>query len=125
MFLLTDTMASRKEIWEKGLKLKPRTQVLIETRMGAAEGRVYTLCPSRRTHISEYETTFYSDQAAETSACGASVSVGPTAEFLAGTAVWQFVKWFKFERGVQEDGPEFEVIFGLEPLFFCTRNLPW
>ena len=126
VFLLTDTMASRKEIWEKGLKLKPRTQVLIETRMGAAEGRVYTLCPSRRTHIAEYEQTFYSDAVAETSACGASVSVGPTAEFLSGLAVWQFLKWFKFDQAGEGDPPEFESIFGLTPmLFFCNRTLPW
>src|SRR3989344_2512567 len=43
VFLLTDTMASRKEIWDRGLKLKLQTRLLVETRTGADAGRIYVL----------------------------------------------------------------------------------
>ncbi|MBI4533898.1 MAG: ThiF family adenylyltransferase, partial [Candidatus Melainabacteria bacterium] len=43
VFLLTDTMASRKEIWTKGIRYKMRTKLMIETRMGSDQGRVYTV----------------------------------------------------------------------------------
>jgi|CXWL01.1.fsa_nt_gi molybdopterin/thiamine biosynthesis adenylyltransferase len=112
VFLLTDTMSSRREIWEQGLKYKLATKLVIETRMGSDNGRVYTVNPNKRSHIRAWEDTLYSDDEAEVSACGASVSVGPTAEIVAGLAVWQMIRWFSVERG-EEDKLENEVIFGL------------
>ncbi len=112
VFLLTDTMASRREIWEKGLKYKLNTKLVVETRMGADNGRVYAVNPSRRNHIRAWEDTLYTDDEAEVSACGASVSVGPTAEIIAGLAVWQMIRWFSVQRD-EEDSLENEIIFGL------------
>lgn len=120
VFILTDTMASRKEIWG-GLKFKLRTNLLIETRMGADSGRVYTLNPNRPGHIRAYEETLYADDEAEVSACGASVSVGPTAEVLAGMAVWQFIRWFAIESGA-EDILDNEIIFSLRPMVTISRR---
>jgi molybdopterin/thiamine biosynthesis adenylyltransferase len=121
VFLLTDTMSSRKEIWDQGLKLKIKTRLLIETRMGADNGRVYALNPSKLDHIKEWEATLYSDDEAEVSACGASISVGPTAEVISGLAVWQLVRWFAVERGV-EDNLDNEVIFSLRPMNILSRQ---
>lgn len=121
VFLLTDTMASRKEIWDRGLKFKLRTQVLIETRMSADSGRVYTLNPNRPGHIRAYEETLYADDEAEQSACGASVSVGPTAEVLAGLAVWQLIRWFSIEQG-GDDVLDNEIIFSLRPMVTISRQ---
>ena len=39
VFLLTDTMSSRKEIWTKGLRYKTKIKLMIETRMGSDTGR--------------------------------------------------------------------------------------
>lgn len=121
VFLLTDTMASRKEIWERGLKFKPRTRLLIETRMGADNGRVYALNPSHLPHIRGWEETLYTDAEAETSACGASVSVGPTAEIISGLAVWQMLRWAALEEG-EEDVLDNEIIFSLRSMMTLNRQ---
>jgi len=121
VFLLTDTMSSRKEIWSKGLKFKLKTALLIETRMGIDEGRVYSLNPSKLSHIKEWEKTLYSDVEAETSACGASISVGPTAEIVAGLAVWQLIRWFSIEQG-NDDVLDNEIIFGIRPSTMFSRK---
>lgn len=114
VFLLTDTMASRREIWQGALKFKLRTGLLVETRMGADNGRVYAVNPNKPGHIRAWEETLYADDEAEVSACGASVSVGPTAEILAGLAVWQMIRWFTVEQGGDDDR-ENEIIFALRP----------
>lgn len=121
VFLLTDTMSSRKEIWNGALKFKLRTKLLVETRMGADSGRVYSLNPNRPGHIKEWETTLYSDDEAEVSACGASVSVGPTAEIISGLAVWQMIRWFAVESG-GEDDLDNEIIFSLRPMMTISRR---
>ena len=121
VFLLTDTMASRKEIWEKDLKFRPDTRLLIETRMGADTGRVYAFNPSKLVHIREWEKTLCTDQEAEVSACGASVSVGPTAEIIAGLAVWQMIRWFAVEQG-GKDELDNEIIFSLRSTALISRK---
>lgn len=121
VFLLTDTMISRKEIWAKSLKFKLKTQLLIETRMGVDSGRVYALNPNKPGHIKGWEETLYADDEAEVSACGASVSVGPTAEVIAGLATWQMIRWFAIEQG-GEDDLDNEIIFSLRPMTTISRR---
>ena len=103
VFLLTDTMSSRKEIWKNGLKYKPHVQRVIETRMGSDNGRCYSVDPMDMDNISKWEQTLYDDDVAEESSCGTRISVGPTAGFLAELAVWQFIRWFNVDRGKEED----------------------
>lgn len=123
VFLLTDSMASRKEIWEKGIRYKMRTKLMIETRMGSDQGRVHTIVPTKPTHVKGWESTLYSDEVAEVSACGASVSVGPTAEFISGLAVWQFIRWHAIEQGkTPNDVLDNEIIFFLRPPLFTQRQ---
>lgn len=114
VFLLTDTMSSRKQIWNAGIKYKSRTKLMIETRMGSDQGRVYVINPTTPAHVRGWEAASnYGDEAAEVSACGASISVGPTAEFLSGLAVWQLIRWF---AGVQKKSDavlDNELLFGL------------
>ncbi len=121
VFILTDTMASRKEIWDGALKFKLRTSLLVETRMGADSGRVYSLNPNRSGQIKAYEQTLYADEEAEVSACGASVSVGPTAEVIAGLAVWQMIRWFSIEQG-GDDEIDNEIIISLRPAMMISRK---
>lgn len=121
VFLLTDTMASRKEIWTKGLKFKLRTKLMIETRMGADSGRVYTINPSKLPEVKGWESTLYDDKVAETSACGATTSVGPTAGFLSELAVWQLIRWFSIEEG-REDELDHEIVFSLRPMLTMNRQ---
>lgn len=122
VFVLTDTMASRKEIWDNAIKNKIQTNLLVETRMGAAEGRIYSVNPCKPVHQRGYEKTLCADEeVTEASACGASISVGPTADLITGLAVWQMVRWFAINQGADEE-LENETIFALRPTFFQTRS---
>lgn len=131
VFLLTDTMASRQEIWKSGIRYKKRTKLMIETRMGSDVGRVYTVDPNKPVQVRGWEGTLYSDDVAEVSACGTSISVGPTAEFLSGLAVWQLIRWYAIEKSLDtvepqaeksEDALDHEILFGLRPVFFMNRQ---
>jgi len=121
VFLLTDTMSSRKEIWDKGLKFKLHIKLLIETRMGAEDGRIYSLNPSKLRHITEWEKTLYPSNEAETSACGTSISVGPTAQIISGIAVWQMMIWFAIKNG-EDYVLDNETIFSLRPFTYISRQ---
>ena len=123
VFLLTDSMASRKQIWDKGIRYKMRTKLMIETRMGSDQGRVYTINPTAPAQVKGWESTLYSDEVAEVSACGASISVGPTAEFMSGLAVWQLIRWQAIEQGkTANDNLDHEIIFFLRPPLFTQRQ---
>jgi molybdopterin/thiamine biosynthesis adenylyltransferase len=122
VFLLTDTMSSRKEIFENGIKLKLRTKLLVETRMGSDSGRVYAFNPNRPGEIRAWEKTLCGDEEAEVSACGASVSVGPTASIVAGLAAWQMVRWFAIESGKSDDALDNEIVLGLRSMFTMARK---
>ena len=116
VFLLTDTMESRKQIWNTSLKFKLNVEWVIETRMGADSGRIYAINPSKPSHIKEWESTLCEDDEAEVSACGASISIASTASLIASTAVWQLIKWFNGEE------VENEVIITSRPWTTITRK---
>jgi molybdopterin/thiamine biosynthesis adenylyltransferase len=121
VFLLTDTMASRQEIWKAGLRYKAHVKTVIETRMGSNNGRVYTINPMNPAHVKGWEETLYSDDVAEVSACGTSITVGPTAEIVSGLAQWQFIRTQQLQEQAKK-GPEAkdelenELVFSLQPM---------
>ena len=98
VFLLTDTMSSRKEIYESIIKHNPNIELLVETRMDLRCCRIYTICPSSLEHRKQYEQTFYDDSEAEVSACGTSQTVVCTAMGVASHAIWSFLKWVNNEK---------------------------
>lgn len=122
VFVLTDTMASRDEIWKKALKLHPSVERVIETRMGADQGRVYSIDPMDLAHIESYEKTLYSDDVSVESVCGTRLTVGSTAAVLAGKAIWAFINWFKSTTEKPKYPLDNEVIFGLNPFSIYTRT---
>lgn len=83
VFLMVDSMAERKRIWDKCIKMKTAIPLMIEPRMGMSLGRVYTIEPTNLSHIKEYEATLYDDSEGEVSACGASMSVITSAMMIA------------------------------------------
>jgi len=92
VFCLVDSMESRKEIWHNCIKNKIKVDLFIETRMGAEQGMVYTINPKNYNEARLYEQTLlYTDDMAETSLCGTSISVLPTAMSVASQAVWQLI----------------------------------
>jgi len=121
VYLLTDTMESRKEIWESCIKGKVSVELMVETRMGVSEGRVYLVNPICRKHQEEWEDTLYDDDEGVESVCGSKISVGPTAEIISGLAVWQFIKWYQRLSGT-DINVENELIFSLNPPIFLKRE---
>lgn len=92
VFILTDTMKSRKEIFDNCLKLKSfNTDLVIETRMDADNGRIYAFNPSNPVQVKAWEDTLYDDKDASISACGASVSIVPTVALISSFAIWKLI----------------------------------
>jgi len=117
VFVLTDTMSSRKEIFDKSIRLNPSCRAMIETRMSADMMMVYAINPISPNDIAEYAKTLYDDEQTETTtACGASTTVVSTATILAGMAVWEFI------RRVNRTNETHESILTLNPLELHLRN---
>lgn len=129
VFLLTDTMSSREEIFEKCLRFQFATDLVIETRMGLRDGRVYAFNPNDPIHVEEWKKTLYKDDEAETSRCGASASIISTVSFLSSLAVSRLVQHFNCNYGndtLREDGSPMrmwnEVHFSLYPEAMMLRE---
>jgi len=99
VFLLTDTMESRQEIFDKCLRFSLDTDLVIETRMGLRDGRVYAFNPHDGEHREEWKKTLYSDEEASDSECGASASIVTTVTVLAGLASGRVVQHFNSQYG--------------------------
>ena len=103
------------------LKTQCGVDVTAHAEKVTGNGRVYALNPNKPGHIRAWEETLYTDSEAEVSACGASISVGPTAEIISGLAVWQMIRWFGIEQG-GEDVLDNETIFSLRPMLTISRQ---
>lgn len=93
VFLLTDTMESRREIFENSLKNNRRVLSVIETRMALTHGDVMQFNPNSKREWSAWESTLIDDDDAEASACGTALSVGTTASIIANLAVNNFIHY--------------------------------
>lgn len=93
VFLMVDSMETRKSIWENSIKMKSGVKLLVEPRMGLDVGRIYNVDPCNLTHIKEYENTYYSDDVAEVSACGNSMTVVSTAMAVASWCARQLINF--------------------------------
>lgn len=114
VFLLTDTMESRREIFEACIKNNPAVTRLIETRMASSYGDVYSVDPE---NYGRWVETLIDDGIAETSPCGAPISVGPTAHILANLAIWQMI-----HSVVDPLAVHFHSYFLLKPFVITTED---
>ena len=128
VFLLTDTMSSRQKIFDNCIKYSFDTDLVIETRMGLREGRVYAFSPHNGDHVKEWRDTLYSDEEADASPCGASASIITTVMFLSSLATSRVIQHFNQRYGVDnlnKDDQQFklwnEVQFALYPESFYYR----
>lgn len=97
VFMLTDTMSSRKDIYNRAIKNNPSIDLLIETRMDLRGGRIYVIDPKDKEQTKMYEQTFYSDDEAEVSACGVSQTVLPSALAITSHAIWKLLNYINGE----------------------------
>lgn len=115
VFILTDTMQSRKDIFNS-LKRRCRTvtdansaaalapMLIIETRMGSTHGSVFTINPFDDAACKAWTSTLVDDTDTdniELSPCGTPLSVGTTASLIANYAVWQMMQFFVDPVGLQ------------------------
>jgi len=130
VMILTDTMESRKKIFDECVQYQFNVDLVIETRMGLRDGRVYAFNPHNSDHVDKWKETLYKDEEAETSLCGASSSIASTAIVVAGFAVSRIVQHFNSKYGLDnlkgKDGIERpiwnELIFSLYPESFYVRS---
>jgi len=85
-----DSMESRMKIW-RTVRYNPRALSYIEGRMGAQEGRVYTVTPHDPDQVRLYEATLHGDAEAEELPCTAR-SIAFNCFYLAGLLVSQVKK---------------------------------
>lgn len=98
VFLMVDSMAERKRIWEESIKLKSQIKLMIEPRMGLDVGRIYNINPLDMEQIKRYEETLYSDDVSEVSACGASMTVITTALGITSWCGRSLINWHNKEE---------------------------
>jgi ThiF family len=89
VFLLTDSMASRKEI-AKHLIDNIDVEWVIETRMAATHGNVFSFDPCQLSGT-KWLDTLTDDETTEVSPCGLPISICMTADGIAAYAVWELV----------------------------------
>jgi len=121
VFLLTDTMSSRKQIWEGSVRFKQRVKLMVETRLGTDITYIYSINPCVAPEVRGWESTLCEDAKVERSACGSKISVGPSAGILAEKAVWQLIRWFAIENG-EDDVLDHEIIENFRPPVIYTRQ---
>ena len=121
VYVCTDTMSSRKEIWESCLKYNIEVPLMVETRLGAEIGKIYTINPLDPNHIEKYEQTLYSDEEAEESPCTYR-SILTVVVTMSGLAAHKLIKYHKnigFNSKIEiKEGKEKE-----NSSMFCVRPL--
>lgn len=91
VFLLTDTMASRREIFDACLASNFGVTRVIETRMASSYGDIISFDPCVPADQTQWLASLVDDGDAEVSPCGSSISVGTTASIIANLAVWKYI----------------------------------
>lgn len=92
-FILTDTMSSRREIFESCIEYKFGMQHVFETRLDIDCFHVYSFDPNIRSEVSSWKNTLYSDEDAvsTTTSCGGTLTIGATVLQLVGNLIWAFI----------------------------------
>lgn len=116
VFVCVDLMSTRRLIWEKCIRLRPQVALMIETRIGPLEGRVYTVNPIDSLHIHCWEeVSNYPDGHTEELSC-TNRCVATTVGVVAGLAVQQMVNWHRGQNFAHS------IVFGLNERPFLRAD---
>jgi molybdopterin/thiamine biosynthesis adenylyltransferase len=124
VFVCVDTMRDRKQIFDTCIRNKLNIKMMVETRMGVSEYRIYRVRPSSRIEVQGWDDSWYSDDKVTPSlagVCRAQVTVGTTAMMLGAHAAHQLVLWFQNESGMSVP-VEHEQLVMLSPLMAVTNQ---
>ena len=115
-FLLTDSMESRKEIFERVIKNNLNLDLMIETRMGLRHGMVYAIDPKSLNEIKLWEDTLFSDEEdGDVTACGTSRTCGTTAKLISTLAVGM---WVEYQEAGNLKYNEIQILEQYPPRFY-------
>ncbi len=123
VLIAVDSMTARRTIFASSLHLKFTTELVVETRMGVEELRVYGFNPNRRESVQQWNDSLYDDTNTVENACQARTTVGATAGITACLAVHRFLQWYRreFAGDTAGDEPHFEQVMMLRPLVTATH----
>jgi molybdopterin/thiamine biosynthesis adenylyltransferase len=118
VFLLTDTMSSRRDILTP-MNINPNIKLVIETRLDPECGYVHTFNPLNKKQFKFMIDSLFDDAAAPevVSACGTRQTIGHVVDILAGTAMCEFVKF------INEQKIGKEVFFAINPYHFQESDM--
>lgn len=118
-----DSMNARMGVFEDRLKMNGITQLVIDTRMGVDELRIYNFNPNRRMEWSRWVETITPDEETQENACQTRTTIGGTAAVVAGLATHQFLQWHRREvvRDNQYSELPFEIMMMMRPTTVMTR----
>lgn len=93
LFVCVDSMMAREQIFRNCVWLKPNIRWFAEGRMNPRDGLLYAFDPRETGASREYMARMYPDDEVvqQVTACGGTISVGPTAMMLATLLVWRFM----------------------------------
>lgn len=92
VFLCTDTMSSRKQIWERAIRYQLSVKLMVETRMGAELGIVHTVKPCHSPDVKGFEETLFGDDEGEASPCSYR-AISTVVSIIAGIASHKLIKF--------------------------------
>jgi len=70
-----DTMAARREIWERGIRYRAAVPIYLDARMGAEVARILTVRPADPDDVRRYEASLHPDEEALILPCTAQAIV--------------------------------------------------
>lgn len=89
VILAVDSIAARQMIVEKLVNESHPVFHVFDTRMASTHGDIIHFNPANPDEVESYISALPSDEEAEVSSCGSSLTVGTTASIIANLAVWQ------------------------------------
>ncbi len=101
VFLLVDTMLSRKEIWKNCLRCNKNIKLIIETRIRQQEGDIFVFDPNDETHIRRWEKTIFKNFPLLQPRL---FFINPIVDVVGGLAVFHLMKWLSLKYGENIDG---------------------
>ena len=92
VFVCTDTMTSRKQIWTSAIKLQLGVKLMVETRLGAEVGIIHTVRPTNRADVKGFDDSLFADADGEESPCTYR-AIATTVSAIAGLAAHKLIKF--------------------------------
>jgi hypothetical protein len=124
VFLCMDSMSARANVVNERLAMNAGTQLVIDTRMGVDELRLYSFCPYRLKELRRYRSTITPDEDTLENACEIKTTLAGTAAMVAGLSKTWFLHWYRREIvGDREYQPlPFEIIMTMRPLMIHVNS---